>query len=59
MHTRAVAAVVLLAIVVVTTLAILFDPAEHRYTAGARTADPTRTLLVQVRDPGLLARGSC
>ena len=59
MHTRAVAAVVLLAIVVVTTLAILLTQ-QNTVTPPVPEppADPTRTLLVQVRDPGLLARGS-
>lgn len=59
MHTRAVAAVILLAVVVVTTLAILLSQ-QGSVTPPTPDppANPTRTLLVQVRDPELLARGS-
>jgi hypothetical protein len=51
--------VILLAVVVVTTLAILLSQ-QGSVTPPTPDppANPTRTLLVQVRDPELLARGS-
>ena len=59
MHKRAVGAVVLLVVVVIATLAILV---RQQGTTPAPEPSPTapssRTMLVQVRDPSLLALGS-
>lgn len=59
MHKRAVAAVILLGLVVLTTVGILVSQQEPTPQPAPTPVAPTQnTLLVQVRDPSLLALGS-